>query len=142
MRAADGSGHQPVPDREDVLHRMNDVLSRRAVLVSGLTAGAAGIAALWAGGVEFPVAIPPGLVILLIGVGLAGFVRRPWTAWLGAGLGLFVLVGFLLAGVNGDGFDYLLGDEGALVALGQAVEVLGVLVAAVSGPLVARRGDG
>jgi hypothetical protein len=84
------------------------------------------------------VAIPPGLVILAVGAVLAGAIQRPWTAWLGAGLGLFVLAGFLLAGVNGDGFDYLRGEEGALVAFGQAVEVLGVIVAVLSGPLVAR----
>jgi hypothetical protein len=53
-------------------------------------------------------------------------------------LGLFVATGFVLAGVFGDGFDYLRGEEGALVAFGQVVEVLGVLVAVLAGPRVAR----
>jgi len=48
----------------------------QAVTVAGLVVGAAGIAILWAAGVEFPVAIPPGLVILLVG---ALFVAlAPW----------------------------------------------------------------
>ena len=46
------------------------------VTVAGLVVGAAGIAVLWASGVEFPVAIPPGLVILLVGALFAGL--APW----------------------------------------------------------------
>ena len=120
---------------------MNDYLSRRRSLVAGLAAGATGIAILWAGGVEFPVAVPPGLVILASGAALAAFIRRPWTAWLGAGLGVFVAAAFVLAGLFGDGFDYIRGRSGAVVAAGQVIQLLGVLVAAVTGPQVARRDD-
>ena len=43
---------------------MQSTLSgERPVTVAGLMVGAAGIAVLWASGVEVPVAIPPGLVI-------------------------------------------------------------------------------
>ena len=48
----------------------------RAVTLAGLVIGAAGIAVLWASGVEFPVAIPPGLVILLVGALFVGL--APW----------------------------------------------------------------
>jgi hypothetical protein len=119
---------------------MNDYLSRRNTVVTGLLLGAAGIAVLWAGGVDFPVAVPPGMVILLVGAAVVALVRRPWSAWLAAGLGIFVLVGFLLSGVNGEGFDHLLGRDGVVVALGQGVQLGGVLLAAVSGVVLARRG--
>jgi hypothetical protein len=108
----------------------------RVALVAALTFGAFGIVLLWVGGVEFPVAIPPGLVILGIGAILAAAVRKRWTAWLGCGLGLFVLGGFLL---SGRGFDIVGGSEGTTAAIGQAIEVLGVLVAAVTGALLATR---
>ena len=49
---------------------------KRALTVAGLVVGAAGIAILWASGVEFPVAIPPGLVILLAGAVFVGL--APW----------------------------------------------------------------
>ena len=38
----------------------------RTLTVAGLLTGAAGIAILWAAGVKFPVAVPPGLVLLLL----------------------------------------------------------------------------
>ena len=52
---------------------------------------------------------------------------------MGGFLGLFVLVGFVLSGINGQGFDNLLGDHGGAVALGQAVQLVGVAVATVVG---------
>ena len=108
----------------------------RAVLLTGLLVGACGIAILWAAGVEFPVAVPPGLVILLAGAGLVAAVRRRWSDGVGGFLGLFVTVGFVLSGVNGEGFDTLLGRNGADVALGQVVQLLGVVTAAISGALL------
>ena len=42
--------------------------------VGGLVVGALGIAILWASGVEFPFAVPPGLVILLAGALFVGLV--------------------------------------------------------------------
>ena len=110
--------------------------------MSSLLVGAAGIALLWAGGVDFPVAVPPGIVILVAGAAVVAGVPRPWSAWLGCALGVFVVTGFLVAGLVGDGFDYLLGREGTLVAVGQAVQLVGVVTAAVSGFLLARSGRG
>ncbi|MBC9735257.1 hypothetical protein [Nocardioides marmotae] len=113
----------------------------RAILVGGLLVGAVGIAILWAAGVDFPVAIPPGLVILLTGAAVVAGVRRRWSDGVGALLGLFVIVGFVLSGINADGFDNLLGENGAAVAIGQVVQLVGVVTAAVSGALLAFRGD-
>ena len=116
-------------------------MNARIVLVGGLLVGAMGIAILWAAGVDFPVAVPPGLVILAVGATVVGGFRTRWADGVGGFLGLFVLVGFVLSGINGEGFDNLLGDNGADVALGQVVQLVGVLVAAVSGALlVSRRG--
>ena len=119
---------------------MNHWLAQRATVVAGLLLGATGIAVLWAAGVDFPVAVPPGIVILVVGAAVVALVRRPWSAWLAAGLGLFVVVGFVLSGINGEGFDHLLGRDGAVVALGQCTQLVGVLVAAASGVALARRG--
>ena len=71
---------------------------KRAVTVAGLVVGAAGIAVLWASGVEFPVAIPPGLVILLVGALFVGLAPWRWATGVGAFLGLFVTCGFLISG--------------------------------------------
>jgi hypothetical protein len=118
---------------------MNHYVSSRYTVCTGLLLGAAGIAMLWAGGVDFPVAVPPGMVILLVGAAVVALVRRPWSAWLAAGLGIFVFVGFVLSAINGEGFDHLLGRDGAVVALGQGVQLCGVLLAAISGVALARR---
>ncbi len=115
-----------------------NLLRARWTLVGGLALGAAGIAILWAAGLEFPVAVPPGLVILLVGAVVVGGFRTRWSAGLGCFLGLFVLVGFA---VSGTGFDNVAGQEGTLIAVGQVIEVIGVLIAAVSGALIAARGD-
>ncbi len=115
-----------------------DLLGPRTTLVAGLLVGAAGIAILWAAGLEFPVAIPPGLVILLVGAVVVAVFRTRWSAALGGFLGLFVLVGFV---ISGTGFDNVSGDQGAAIAVGQVIEVIGVAVAFISGAvLTARRG--
>ena len=80
-------------------------------------------------------AVLPGLVILLARALLVTLVRRPWTAAVGALLGLFVLVGFLLSPT---GTDNLAGQEGVPVAAGQAVQLLGVTTALVAGVLAFR----
>lgn len=109
------------------------IMDNRLALVSGLLLGATGIAILWAAGVEFPVAVPPGLVILVVGAGVVAGARRRWADGLGAFLGLFVVIGFFLSGINGEGFDNLLGRHGAWVSFGQVVQLLGVALAAVTG---------
>lgn len=107
--------------------------------MTALLVGAAGIVLLWVGGVEFPVAVPPGLVILVLGALVVALVRRRWTAWLGCLLGLFVTAGFLLSSPKG--FDIIGGSEGTTAAVGQTVEVIGVVVAAALGAVLALRRD-
>ena len=104
----------------------------RGLTVTGLVVGAAGIAILWAAGIDFPVAVPPGLVILLSGALIVAFVRKAWAPGVGAFLGLFVIVGFL---ISPDGFNNLFGQRGAAVAFGQAVQLIGVLLAFAMGSL-------
>ena len=111
----------------------------RAATVAGLVAGALGIAILWATGQEFPVAIPPGLVILLAGALFVGPNPWRWAPGVGAFLGLFVLVGFLISGLNGGaGFDNLAGDDGTGRAIGQGIQVIGVVTALVAGVIATR----
>src|SRR3954463_564889 len=89
-------------------------VTSRAVTVGGLVVGAAGIAVLWAAGVEFPVAVPPGIVILLVGALFVGMTRWRWSPAVGAVLGLFVAVGFA---ISPTGWDNLVGRAGATVAV-------------------------
>ena len=110
------------------------LLGPRAVTVAGLVVGALGIGILWASGVEFPIYPPPGIVILLAGAVLVGLASWRWAPGVGAFLGLFVLVGFL---ISPTGRSNLLGEAGAAVAIGQAIQVLGVLTALIAG-VVAR----
>jgi hypothetical protein len=120
----------------------------RAVTVAGLVVGAAGIAVLWASGVEFPVAIPPGLVILLLGALFVGLAPWRWVTGVGAFLGLFVIAGFLLSG----GIPNLVGSDGNTFSgtsnpidrdtlgtvIGTWIQMIGVLTALIAGVIVTR----
>jgi hypothetical protein len=107
----------------------------RAVTVLGLLVGALGIAILWASGVEFPLYPPPGLVILLAGAVFVGLAPWRWAPGVGAFLGLFVLVGFL---ISPTGLSNLFGEAGTSVAIGQGVQVVGVLTALIAGVTATR----
>jgi hypothetical protein len=106
----------------------------RAATVVGLVAGAVGIAVLWASGVEFPIYPPPGIVILLAGAIFVSLASWPWAPAVGAFLGLFVTVGFLVSG----GPPNLVGREGASVAIGSWIQMVGVLTALVAGVMATR----
>jgi hypothetical protein len=81
----------------------------RAVTVLGLLVGALGIAILWASGVEFPIYPPPGIVIVLAGAAFVALAPWRWAPGVGAFLGLFVLVGFLISPTR---LPNLFGEEG------------------------------
>jgi hypothetical protein len=102
----------------------------RAATVAGLVVGALGIVILWASGVAFPFVIPPGIVILLIGALVVALTKWRWAPALGAFLGLFVFVGFL---ISPSGVPNLLGQNGMGVAVGQVIQVIGVLTALIAG---------
>jgi hypothetical protein len=110
-------------------------LPARTWTIAGLVLGAIGIGILWAAGVEFPVAIPPGAVILLVGAVFVTFAPWRWSPAVGTALGLFVAVGFA---VSPTGFDNLFGRHGASVATGQAIQLIGVLTAVVAGVIATR----
>jgi hypothetical protein len=111
----------------------------RAVTVLGLVVGAIGIAILWASGVEFPIFPPPGIVILLAGAVFVGLARWRWAPGVGAFLGLFVLVGFL---ISPTGVSNLSGEAGTSVAIGQGIQVVGVLTALIAGVVATRANYG
>ena len=58
-------------------------MTKRTLLVLALLTGAAGIAILWAAGVDFPIAVPPGLVILLVGAAIVAGFRSTWADGVG-----------------------------------------------------------
>ena len=115
----------------------------RVVTVAGLVVGAAGIAVLWASGVEFPFAIPPGLVILLAGALFVGVAPWRWATGVGAFMGLFVTLGFLISG----GIPNLLGADGSTffgtpnpvdrdtlgTIIGTWIQTIGALTALIAG---------
>lgn len=102
--------------------------------VVGLVVGAVGIAILWAAGLEFPIYPPPGIIILLAGAVFVSLAPWPWAPAVGAFLGLFVTVGFLVSG----GSPNLVGREGTSVAIGTWIQMLGVLTALVAGVMATR----
>ncbi len=120
----------------------------RALTVAGLVVGGAGIAILWASGVEFPVAIPPGLVILLVGALFVGLAPWRWATGVGAFMGSFVTLGFLISG----GIPNLLGSDGSSffgtpnpvdrdtlgTVIGTWIQMIGVLTALVAGVIATR----
>ena len=107
----------------------------RAATIVGLGVGTVGIAILWAAGVEFPVYPPPGIVILIAGTVFVALARWAWAPAVGAFLGLFVTVGFL---ISPTGMSNLTGEAGTGVAIGQAIQVVGVLTALVAGVVATR----
>ncbi len=107
----------------------------RVVTVVGLVVGALGIAILWASGVKFPIYPPPGIVILLAGALFVGLTPWRWAPGVGAFLGLFVFVGFL---ISPSGLTNLFGQAGTSVAIGQGIQVIGVLTALIAGAIATR----
>lgn len=108
--------------------------------IGAFVAGSAGIAVLWASGQEFPFYPPPGLLIQLAAAMLLTFGRWRWTPFVGAVVGLFLVVGFAVSGiVDGAGFDNLAGANGIGHAVGQWILVLSAVVASVAGVVAARR---
>ena len=89
---------------------------------------------LWAAGVKFPV-IPPGIIILLVGAVFVAMARWRWAPAVGVLLGAFITVGFL---ASPQGIPNITGDSGGTVAIGQAIEQLGVTAAIVAGVLALR----
>ena len=120
----------------------------RAATVAGLVVGALGIAILWASGVAFPIYPPPGIVILLAGALFVGLAPWRWAPGVGAFLGLFVTVGFLISG----GIPNLVGGDGTTVfgtanpvdrdtlntVIGTWIQMIGVLTALVAGVIATR----
>jgi hypothetical protein len=107
----------------------------RVATALGLLVGALGISILWAAGVDFPVAIPPGIVILLTGSLIVAFGPWRWAPAVGALMGLFVFIGFL---ISPTGRPNLLGENGTSVAIGQGIQVAGVLMALIAGVMATR----
>ena len=106
----------------------------RAATVVGLVAGAVGIAVLWASGFEFPIYPPPGIIILLAGAIFVALATWPWAPGVGAFLGLFVTVGFVVSG----GLPNLVGRDGTSVAIGTWIQMTGVLTALIAGVIATR----
>jgi hypothetical protein len=110
-------------------------LGPRVATVMGLVVGTFGIAILWGSGVEFPFYPPPGIIILAAGAVFVALARWPWAPAVGALLGLFVTVGFL---ISPTGSSNLAGEAGTSVAIGQGMQVVGVLTALIAGVVATR----
>jgi hypothetical protein len=104
----------------------------RAAIVAGLVIGALGISFLWASGVKFPVYPPPGIILLLAGALFVGFVSKRWSSFVGMALSLFIIIGFLL---SSEGRSNLAGHAGMSVAIGQGIQLTGVVIALIASSL-------
>lgn len=112
----------------------------RGLTVLGLATAAVGIALLWASGVEFPFYPPPGLLILAGGAAFVGLAKWAWVPGVGAFLGLFVIVGFILSSVvSGAGTGNLTGDAGVGGVFGTLIQLAGVIIAVVAGSVAVKR---
>jgi hypothetical protein len=90
---------------------------------------------LWASGVEFPFYPPPGIIILLAGALFVGLAPWRWASGVGAFLGLFVTDGFL---ISPTGISNLTGEAGTNVAIGQGIQVMGVVTVLIAGVIATR----
>ena len=111
----------------------------KKLTIAAMIVGAVGIAGLWAAGVPFPFYPPPGILILTAGALFVGLARFRWAPAVGAAIGLFITVGFL---VSSTGIDNLTGVYGTNIALATIVQVLGVASAFVLGTLATARNYG
>src|SRR5215218_7265240 len=121
--------------KENPMNGQRSWSAPRAATVVGLAVGASGIATLWVSGVEFPIYPPPGIVILLAGVLFVGLAPWRWAPGVGAFLGLFVTVGFL---ISPTGLTNLFGRDGTSVAIGTWIQMIGVLTALIAGVIATR----
>ena len=96
--------------------------------VAALLVAAAGFVTQIVSGVDVPT-VPPGLVIMLVAAGLVAFLPWRWIPVVGAGVGLFLLVGFFASGAVGS----LLDPSRLGVFIGAWVQFLAVIVALVAG---------
>jgi hypothetical protein len=102
----------------------------KKITIAALIVGAVGIAILWASGVPFPIYPPPGILILGAGAVFLSMARFRWAPAVGAALGLFIAVGFV---ISSSGIDNLTGVHGTGAAVGTVVQLLGVVTAFVAG---------
>jgi hypothetical protein len=108
----------------------DDVNTPKIATIAGLVAGAIGIGLLWASGmVQFPFYPPPGIPILTAGALFVAFAPWRWAPLVGTALGLFIVVGFFAS----TGVSNLVGTLGPVVSVGSAIQLIGVIVAAVAG---------
>lgn len=107
----------------------------RVATLVGLVVGALGISILWASGVEFPIYPPPGIIILLAGALFVGLASWWWTPGVGAFMGLFVTVGFL---ISPNGIPNFLGQHGTGAQIGTWIQMIGVLTALTAGVIATR----
>ena len=111
---------------------VKNAVKLRMLTIIGLVVGALGIALLWIAGVAFPIYPPPGIILLLGGALFVWLVPKGWAPVIGVLLALFIIVGFLLSPT---GIPNLTGATGVTVAIGQAVQLVGVLVALITGSM-------
>jgi hypothetical protein len=111
----------------------------RNVTVASLVVAAAGVVIQIVSGVPYP-AVPPVFFILLVPAGLVAFARWRWTPILALPAALFLLFGLVATGESARLFDPSR-PGGVGGSIGLWVQMLGVVVAGVSGVVATVRSD-
>lgn len=113
---------------------------QRVATTAGLVLSAGGIGVLWLAGVAFPFYPPPGILILTAGALLVAVAPWRWVPAVGAFLGLFIVVGFLVSGlIDGTGFANISGRAGVGPLIGTIIQLAGAITAVIAGLLALRR---
>ncbi len=109
--------------------KMKSRMLSRWTSVGGLLTAAVGIGIVWASGHEFRTVIPPGIIVLPIIAVVVAVVRWDWMPVIAAFVALYIATGILA----NDGSIALVGQRGSGVAVGRWVQLIGLLIAMVSG---------
>lgn len=101
-----------------------------------LLVAAAGFVIQIISGIQVP-AVPPGLVMMLVAAALVAFLPWRWIPLVGAGVGLFLLVGFFASGAVAN----LLDPTRPGVLIGAWIQFLAVFVVIVAGIIAVMQND-
>ncbi len=101
----------------------------RWITVAGLLTATVGIGIAWASGYEFRTIFPPGIFVLPMVASVVAVKRWHWPPLVTVVIALYIAAGIL----TNDGSNVLAGHRGSGVAVGRWIQLIGLLIATISG---------